>query len=106
MGSRRERRHRPARVGKVNLARLGTLRHYLYLFFDRLIEGRGALPAQAHARKAHHSFVVNHDVSGKCAYAKCSLYASIVIAILRPDHLVLRGKIFPLRFIAVRADAD
>jgi len=101
MGSRSERRHRPARVRKVNLARLGTLRHDLHLLLDRLTQIRGTPPTHAHARKAHDPFVVYQDVSGKCAYAKRALYASIVIAILRPDHLVLLGEFFPLRRIAV-----
>ena len=86
---------------KSDLACLGTLRDDLYMLPDRIVQIPGTHPTRAHTLKANDPFVVNQDVGGKRPYAKRALYASIVIAVLRPDHLVLGGEFFPLCFIAI-----
>src|SRR5207253_8278459 len=78
----------------------------LYRLLDGVIEVPGPLPTRANAAIAHDAFGVNHDVGRKGTHVERPLDMMVAIQILRPDHLVLSGEIFPFGLIGIRADSD
>ena len=74
-----------------------------HLLPDRRVEIRAAV---SDALKAKNSFVIDDDVSGIGVNIERLLNASIVVAILRPDHPVPLSKLPPSWFVVIGANPN